>query len=158
MRVAIHIPPRRQPLPLLDDVHPDARRANHIDLGLQTVPVAAIQGTTTPSQTRRDRAFMPLPAARGRDWDSRWRRLEDAGATLAVLPPVDLVQVGASYWVIDGHNRVALARSIGQLAIDANVTLLRWLGAPAVSPQRPWLAPLLEESAPLRSALARACP
>jgi hypothetical protein len=42
----------------------------------------------------------------------------------AILPPVQLLRAGGEYWVVDGHNRVALARQIGQLWIDADVTEL----------------------------------
>jgi ParB-like chromosome segregation protein Spo0J len=42
----------------------------------------------------------------------------------AMLPPVQLVRTGGDYWVVDGHNRVALARELGQLWIDADVTEL----------------------------------
>jgi hypothetical protein len=140
-------------LPLLAEAHADATNGSRVDLGLQTVAVAAIRGTVTASQTRRDRTFMPLPVARNGDWESRWRRLQQAARTLAILPPVDLVQVGDGYWVVDGHNRIALARSVGQLAIDANVTALRPPGWPAIRTERPRLAPLMEEGALLRAAV-----
>jgi ParB-like chromosome segregation protein Spo0J len=42
----------------------------------------------------------------------------------AILPPVQLVRAGGEYWVVDGHNRVALARQVGQLWIDADITEL----------------------------------
>jgi ParB-like chromosome segregation protein Spo0J len=41
-----------------------------------------------------------------------------------MLPPVQLLRAGGDYWVVDGHNRVALAREGGQLWIDADVTEL----------------------------------
>jgi hypothetical protein len=41
-----------------------------------------------------------------------------------MLPPVQLLRAGGDYWVVDGHNRVALARERGQLWIDADVTEL----------------------------------
>jgi ParB-like chromosome segregation protein Spo0J len=37
------------------------------------------------------------------------------------LPPVELYKLGATYYVLDGHHRVAAARLNGQLEIDAYV-------------------------------------
>jgi hypothetical protein len=39
------------------------------------------------------------------------------------LPPVVLVQVGDIYFVRDGHHRISVARALGQLNIDARVTV-----------------------------------
>ena len=55
---------------------------------------------------------------------SRWSRLESAVDRQTILPPVQLVRAGGDYWVVDGHNRVALARERGQAWIDAEVTEL----------------------------------
>jgi hypothetical protein len=40
------------------------------------------------------------------------------------LPPVELIQVGDSYFVRDGHHRISVARAFGQTAIDAQVTVV----------------------------------
>ena len=68
-----------------------------------------------------------LPVLRGRapaDWQFRWSRLISAARDQAILPPVELLRAGGDYWVVDGHNRVALAKERGQLWIDADVTEL----------------------------------
>ena len=145
--------PNIERLPLLAEVHPAAANGSGVAVGLQAVPVAAIRGTVSSGQTQRDRRFMPLPAARTGDWQRRWQRLQDAARTLAILPPVDLLQVEDGYWVVDGHNRIALARSVGQLAVDANVTALRRAGSAAIQPERPRVAPLMEEGTRLRAAV-----
>lgn len=145
-------------LPLLTDAHPESDHAGHLELGLQTVPVAAIKGTVSGSQSQRDGDFMPLPQARGPNWTARWQRLQQAARTLAILPPVDLVRFGDEYWVVDGHNRVALARSTGQLAIDANVTALRLPGSPATPRQPLLLAPLIEDGRHIRAAVCGSRP
>lgn len=75
-----------------------------------------------PSQNTAD--FLPLPGLRGANWRARWQRIDRALSGLAVLPPVDLVQVGDQYYVEDGHNRVAAARLANGLEIDADVTQL----------------------------------
>jgi hypothetical protein len=41
----------------------------------------------------------------------------------ATLPPVDLVQVSDVYFVRDGHHRISVAKALGQVDIDADVTV-----------------------------------
>jgi hypothetical protein len=75
-----------------------------------------------PSQNTAD--FLPLPRLRGANWRGRWQRITRAMERLETLPPVELVQVGDDYYVVDGHNRVAAARRAGGVEIDADVTQL----------------------------------
>ena len=83
---------------------------------LDDVPVTSIVGSLHRHQDF-DREFRLLnPALR-----ERWERLADAMRDGVVLPPVDLVQLGELYFVLDGHHRVSIARSMGQLAITARV-------------------------------------
>jgi len=72
----------------------------------------------------RGQDFLPLKGRQPADWQSRWWRLNSAARNQVVLPPVELLRAGCDYWVVDGHNRVALARERGQLWIDADVTEL----------------------------------
>ena len=44
---------------------------------------------------------------------TRWRQ--------AALPPLELYKLGSGYYVLDGHHRVAAARELGQIEIDARV-------------------------------------
>lgn len=114
---------QREILPSLYDVHPAARTAPRRAIGLRTVPLDRIVGTLRhPSQNTAD--FRPLPRLRGRNWDARWQRINRAMDRLETLPPVELVQVGDDYYVVDGHNRVAVARRAGGVEIDADVTQL----------------------------------
>jgi hypothetical protein len=113
----------RDTLPSLYDVHPTAGTAPRRAIGLRGVPLDRIVGTMRhPSQNTAD--FLPLPRLRGTNWHGRWQRITRALDGLAVLPPVDLVQVGDDYYVADGHNRVAAARLAGAGEIDADVTQL----------------------------------
>ena len=75
-----------------------------------------------PTQNTAD--FLPLPRLRGRNWQARWLRITGALDRLASLPPVELVQVGGDYYVVDGHNRVAAALRAGGVEVDADVTQL----------------------------------
>jgi len=113
----------RDVLPSLFDRYPAATRAPRRRLGLRGVPLKRIVGTMRhPSQNTAD--FRPLPKLRGENWRARWQRINRAMDGLAVLPPVDLVQVGDNYWVEDGHNRIAAARLAGAEEVDADVTQL----------------------------------
>ncbi len=86
-------------------------------LGLQVVPLAAIVGTIDRGQDF-DRRFRPTsPRVR-----SRWEEIAAAMRRGESLPPVDLLVVGESYFVRDGHHRVSVARALGYADIDAYVT------------------------------------
>jgi hypothetical protein len=130
MRLKARLPSapfRRGSLPSLYDVHPGAGRATRHARGLQVVPLTAIVGTARhPTQNTAD--FRPLLQLRGKNWESRWRRISAATRRLEILPPIEVFQVGEAYWVIDGHNRVAAALRNGADSIDAVVTELRLPG------------------------------
>jgi hypothetical protein len=109
-----------RPLPSLADVHPGPAAGGRW-IGLQTVLTKCIRGTaSTPDSRGQD--FRPLRGREPADWQTRWSRLMSAAREQVILPPVQLVLAGGDYWVIDGHNRVALAKQIGQLWIDADIT------------------------------------
>lgn len=71
-------------------------------------------------------------AGRTRDFDGNFRpkheRLADRWISVAKaylrgrsLPPVKLVEIGDSYFVLDGHHRISVARALGQEKIKAIV-------------------------------------
>jgi hypothetical protein len=124
----------RMPLPSLYDVHPEARSARAVDIGLQTIDMADVAGTAVGGGDQRGGDFLPLKPSRTDNWAARWQRLRQAHDALAVLPPIDVVKDADRYWVVDGHNRVALALYGGQVAIDANVTELVPLGQRQTAP------------------------
>jgi hypothetical protein len=132
----------KRPLPVLWQVHPDARNAPMREVGIVEVPVEKIRGT---AQEVGDRGgdFLPLKDFRGDNWRSRWQRILTAVQQLKQLPPVDLIRTGDEYWVVDGHNRVAAALYSGQLTIDANVMDLRLPGSPRSPGPTASIAPYL---------------
>ena len=86
--------------------------------GLHTVPIEQIRGSEGRSNDF-DRGFHPLQD----HCMSRWLRVAKARDQDKVLPPVVLVQVGDVYFVRDGHHRISVARALGQLDIEAEVTV-----------------------------------
>ncbi len=53
----------------------------------------------------------------------RWVRVATAILKGKPLPPVELIEVGGRYFVIDGHHRISVARMLKQSHIDAIVTV-----------------------------------
>jgi hypothetical protein len=98
--------------------------------GLHTVPIEQIRGSEGRSNDF-DRSFYPLQD----HCKGRWLRVAQARNGDKVLPPVELVQVGGVYFVRDGHHRISVARALGQLDIEAEVTVWH------VSGPLPWDAP-----------------
>lgn len=123
-----------QPLPNLYDLYPEARQARPVQVGLRTIDVADIAGTGVGGGHQRGGDFLPLKPFRGQNWLARWQRLRRAQDALAILPPIDVAKYAGRYWVIDGHNRVALALYGGQVGIDANVTELVPMGGQRTEP------------------------
>ena len=58
--------------------------------------------------------------------------------SLTILPPIDVFKCRDRYWVVDGHDRVALALYGGQKAVDANVVELIPLGERRTSRSARW--------------------
>ncbi len=85
--------------------------------GLHVVPLDAIVGSVDRSRDF-DRRFRPT-SGRSR---SRWEQIAAVARRGEALPPVDLLRVGALYFVRDGHHRVSVARALGRTDIDAYVT------------------------------------
>jgi hypothetical protein len=86
----------------------------------QTVEVARIIGSVgRVHELGAD--FRPPRRVRRESDDQRLARVRSAMQRGQALPPVELYQLGFGYYVLDGHHRVAAARLLGQLALDANV-------------------------------------
>jgi uncharacterized ParB-like nuclease family protein len=83
--------------------------------GLAEVEVEKIVGSVDRYDDF-NRAFLPL-----RGEDARQKKIEQALARGEVLPPVKLYKLGAVYFVVDGHHRVAAAKKTGAKFIDAEV-------------------------------------
>ena len=95
---------------------PDVK--GQLDGGVRAVPVSQVRGTDSRGGDF-DKDFNP------RHDHSRWRwqRIAWAMREGKSLPPVLLAQVGDSYFAIDGHHRISVARALGQLDIEARVII-----------------------------------
>jgi hypothetical protein len=113
-----------RPLANLYEVHPEARLARPVQVGTRTIDVEDMCGTAVGGGDQRGGDFLPLKPFRGSNWTGRWQRLKHAQDRLAVLPPIDVAKYDGCYWVLDGHNRVALALYGGQIEIDATIVEL----------------------------------
>jgi hypothetical protein len=92
--------------------HNKARAGN-----LQSVPIKRIRGSVNQSDDY-DRDFYPLHDRLA----DRWVRIASMMIQGTPLPPVELVQVGDSYFVVDGHHRVSVSRMLNYEVVDAVVT------------------------------------
>ncbi len=95
----------------------------------QTVPIRQIRGSEGRCADF-DELFHPR---QGRT-EGRWRSIAKAYMQGASLPPVDLICVGAVYFVRDGHHRISVAAALGQQEIDAVVTVWQVQGPNASAP------------------------
>lgn len=119
--------------PSLYDVIPNANVLPRSLPRFEFVPADAIVGTTRhPSNTTAD--FLP-PGRPNAHWRDDWRRIRQAQESLTTLPAVELIKADGSYFVVDGHKRVAAARLVGAV-LDASVVELH-LPTPAARGRRP---------------------
>ena len=84
---------------------------------LTVVPLTAIVGTVEPSP-HFDERFRPASG----HLRARWERVALAVRRGDALPPIEVQKRPEGYYVIDGRNRVSVARATGQREIDAWVT------------------------------------
>lgn len=103
--------------PLSDTIENASVEGRHY-AGLQLVALETIRGSENRSD-QFDAAFRPLH----RHMVRRWASVAAAWLAGVVFAPVELIQVGDSYYVRDGHHRISVARAVGQRYIDAEVTV-----------------------------------
>ena len=143
--------PSRIPLPNLYRVHPEARFAAVREVGLLSIPVDEIRGTAVEGIDQRGVDFRPMRPFRSPNWKARWLRLVTAAERLETLPPIDVLRMPDGYWVTDGHNRVGIAKALGQVEIDADVRAVVLPGQERILPSGS-LAPVLANAAELHEA------
>jgi len=87
-----------------------------VDRGVRDVELDRIVGSLERSRDF-NRAFLPREE-RLRD---RWMDVLELAEGPRGFPPIDLYQVGEVYFVVDGHHRVSVARTVGAATIEARV-------------------------------------
>ncbi|TCJ20021.1 hypothetical protein E0L93_03500 [Rubrobacter taiwanensis] len=112
-------PPARGIPPAFDEARRSHRAYNPVRRGVRVVDLERIVGSVGRSGDF-DRCFMPLRASSA----ARWKRVDLAFHRGIELPPVSLYKLGDAYYVLDGNNRVSVARFHGVRAIEAEVTEL----------------------------------
>ncbi|MCB0180150.1 MAG: hypothetical protein KDI62_18095 [Anaerolineae bacterium] len=119
-------------------------RANKVitsrhSVGTRVVEISQIRGSSgRPNDF--DIGFNPVQV----HTEGRWLNIAKAYLTGVILPPVKLVQLGDTYFVQDGHHRVSVAKALGQIDIDAEVTVWDY-----VEPVQPCAPPCLCGSSPV---------
>ena len=116
-RIAALFTGQSRQLPLLSDLEARYKDAALRELGVQPIRLERITGTQ--GKISFDKDFLPLQRRSKNRWIS---------AAIAILtdptslPPIDVVQVGDDYYVGDGNHRVSVAKALGNLYIDGEVT------------------------------------
>jgi nucleotide-binding universal stress UspA family protein len=87
------------------------------NLGLKDIPLDAIVGSVG-RYSDFTRGFLPLQD----DDEQRWARIQTKLAGMEGLPPIEVYQIGETYFVQDGNHRVSVARQSGATHIEAHVT------------------------------------
>ena len=90
-------------------------------IGRRTVRIADIRGSEGRTGDFDDQ-FHPLSSRSRQRWASVARAVEEG----VPLPPVELIQAGAEYYVRDGHHRISVAAALGMEMVEATVT--QWNG------------------------------
>jgi uncharacterized ParB-like nuclease family protein len=98
-----------------EDVRTGLHLGQKIDRGLQEIPLERIRGSVGRYDDFTS-AFLP----RKEHMRKRWARV-DAAMQAGKTPPIDVYQVGESYFVLDGNHRVSVARQRGLETIEAYV-------------------------------------
>jgi hypothetical protein len=112
--------------------------AGRVDKGFKEVPVDKIVGSVGRAHNLRSDFFYKT----GQAVTARFRRVGQAMAEGKSLPPLELYKVKepeqtSAYYVVDGHHRVAMAKQLGQDALDAHVVEYRVKRVDPAGPAEP---------------------
>ncbi len=111
---------RRHRLINLGEVQKSVKVDTRAHGGIKLVPVEKIRGSINRCHDF-DADFRPLQEYT----KERWVNIALAYSRDEGLPPVELVDLDDTYFVIDGHHRISVAKMLGQREIEAEVTVWR---------------------------------
>jgi hypothetical protein len=103
-----------------DDVIRAAGREGQVDLGVREIPLERIRGSEGRAREF-DASFLPVKA----QLKARWAYVDDLMQKGVQMSPIEVYQLGETYFVKDGHHRVSVARHLGQETIPAHVIEVR---------------------------------
>ena len=103
----------------LNNAKPPTCRKNRHFAGQQSIAIDKIKGTDG-RESDFDNDFYPLQDR----LRSRWLGVASARLSGKELPPVEVINMGGTYYVQDGHHRISVARALGEQFIDAEVISL----------------------------------
>lgn len=128
-RIVARVLGRSRRLQVLSEVINGRPITTRKQLGLRTVRLSDVQGTVMrPDQF--DIEFYPTT----RTTRDRWLSVASGMiADYSALPAPEFVLFEDTFFVEDGHHRVSVARRLGYLFLDANVT--EWIAAQNASDQ-----------------------
>lgn len=107
---------RTRQLAMLETIKANRQVVNEYHQGLRTVEISAIRGTVSKADSF-DAGFRPTQERSMK----RWASVAMAMMNGASLPPVELILVDDTYYVVDGHHRISVARALGFNYIEAVV-------------------------------------
>lgn len=109
---------RNQPVDLLpfDAVRERLRLRHIVDRGTRDVPLDRIVGSLG-----REREFNRVFLPRDESLRDRWEEVHEIAEGPVGFGSVELYRVGEAYFVLDGHHRISVARSLGATDIEAHV-------------------------------------
>jgi len=99
-----------------EEVYRQLRASGSAERGRQEIPLEAIIGSVA-RYTDFTRTFLPRQESDAH----RWAGVMAATSNPAGLPPIQVYQIGETYFVIDGHHRVSVARALGVTHIEADI-------------------------------------
>lgn len=107
-----------RPTDLLDfeEVRQRLHLRSLVDRGIQEIALDKIVGSMGRPREF-NRAFLPRREASR----ERWREVKALAEGQRGFPPIEVYQVADTYFVIDGHHRVSVARSLDAPTIEARV-------------------------------------
>ncbi|MGH7764224.1 MAG: ParB/RepB/Spo0J family partition protein [Candidatus Dormibacteraceae bacterium] len=87
--------------------------------GVQQIPLDRIVGSVAPEAKASDfdPGFLPINRRLRDRWTRIYREMVEGGE----LPPIDVYRVDGGYYVIDGHHRVSVARTLGRATVSGRV-------------------------------------
>ncbi|MHC1770847.1 MAG: universal stress protein [Flexilinea sp.] len=102
-----------------NDVRSRLSNTSNLPIVQKEIPIKSIVGTVSRN-TDFTRTFLPKMAHD----KERWVKVKVANESQEGVPPIEVYQIGEVYFVLDGHHRVSVMKSIGAEFISANVRII----------------------------------